>query len=411
MSLKSYFPEQFDQLKAFFISATEVVRHLKTDAEMKPMLMKALARMEDDREFPHALTLCSEKFAEPASYFEYLLGVVSRSYEQQAHALVKEQVVFRAPFDQDTPLKAPAKFTLYVASLANNLPDKFGSLVFVLDPEEVQDVPGFRKSILYIAEHVQSNWVKFLVLDARKSPLLEDVDKEHAKIGEQTLYLSPEEVEKRVKEDLQSPTALTPAERRQYKGLLAGFAFSNREYDKAAQLQREWATEAEKDSAPGDAASAYYNLGNTLLAKGDYSDATAVFCKACDLCVDNKINGLAPFAYVNLGICLHRQSEFAQAFAALKVARDMFKAQNHRPGEAFVVDALAQMYVLDGRNQEAEKSWRYCLSLYDGMTSSMFKDVREAGRQDVIAKLKRIGVIVEDGESPQVHSHAEASQL
>ena len=61
MSLKSYFPEQFDQLKAFFISGTEVVRHLKIDAEMKPMLMKALARMEEDREFPHALTLCADR--------------------------------------------------------------------------------------------------------------------------------------------------------------------------------------------------------------------------------------------------------------------------------------------------------------------------------------------------------------
>ncbi len=101
--------------------------------------------------------------------------------------------------------------------------------------------------------------------------------------------------------------------------------------------------------------------------------------------------GLAPFAYANLGIALHRNGEFAQAFASLKVARDMFKAQNHRAGEAYVVDALAQMYALDGRKAEAEKSWRYCLSLYEGMTSTMFADLRASGSKDVLEKLEQAG--------------------
>jgi tetratricopeptide (TPR) repeat protein len=205
---------------------------------------------------------------------------------------------------------------------------------------------------------------------------------------------------------------LSPAEKRQYKGLLAGFAYSNKEYDRAAQLQRDWAADAERDREPGDAASAYYNLGNTLLAKGDLAAATEVFCKACDICIDHKISGLAPFVYVNLGVSLHRQNQFEEAFAALKVGRDLFKAQNHRAGEAFVVDALAQMYTLDGRKAEAEKSWRYCLSLYDSITSSTFKDVREAGRNDVLAKLKQLGVSIDhpatdtgaiNAESPRSH--------
>jgi hypothetical protein len=69
----------------------------------------------------------------------------------------------------------------------------------------------------------------------------------------------------------------------------------------------------------------------------------------------------------------------------------MFKAQNHRAGEAFVVDALAQMYALDGRKAEADKSWRYCLSLYESMTSSTFADLRASGSKDVIAKLAQLG--------------------
>lgn len=389
MSLKSYFPEQFDQLKGFFIAATEVVRVLKIDPEMRPMLIKALSRMDEDKEFPHALTLCSQAFTEPVSYFDSLYEILRQSYEQNVRPLAERKTRLAAPIDDRTLLKAPEKFTRYASSLAESLPDRVGSLVFVLNPDDVADVPGFRKSIAFIAENIRSEWLKVLVLDSRTAPLLDGL--EHPKIGVQTLYLSPQEIEQRVREDLQAPASLPPAERRQYKGLLAGFAFSNRNYDEAAQLQRAWANEAEQDGAPGDAASAYYNLGNTLLAKSDWPEATAAFCKACDLCVAHKLIGLAPFAYANLGIGLHRQGEFEQAFAALKVARDMFKAQNHRAGEAFVVDALAQMYALDGRKAEADKSWRYCLSLYESMTSSTFADLRASGSKDVIAKLAQLG--------------------
>jgi len=230
-----------------------------------------------------------------------------------------------------------------------------------------------------------------LVLDLRTAPMLEGLEREHEKIGVQTLYLAPEEIERRVHEDLQSPAALSPAERRQYKGLLAGFAFSNRRYDEAAQLQRAWASEAEQDGAPGDAASAHYNLGNTLLAQSAWPDAIAAFSKACELSIENKLTGLAPFAYANLGVGLHRNGEFAHAFASLKVARDMFKAQNHRAGEAYVVDVLAQMYALDGRKVEAEKSWHYCLTLYEGMTSPTFGDLRTSGTKDVREKLQHLG--------------------
>jgi tetratricopeptide (TPR) repeat protein len=391
VSLKSYFPEQFAQLEGFFLSATESVRLLRIDPEMRPMLIKALSRMDEDEAFPHALTLCSQPFTEPVSYFESLYGILRKSYEQNAPALAGQGVTLAAPVDESTTLKAPAKFARYASSLAESLPERVGSLVFIVAPDDVADLPQFRKSMAFLAENIHSHWLKMLVLDLRTAPMLEGLEREHAKIGVQTLYLAPEEIERRVREDLEAPAALSPAERRQYKGLLAGFAFSNRRYDEAAQLQRAWASEAEQEGAPGDAASAHYNLGNTLLAQSAWPDAIAAFCQACELSVANNLIGLAPFAYANLGIGLHRNGEFAQAFASLKVARDMFKAQNHRAGEAYVIDVLAQMYALDGRKAEAEKSWRYCLSLYEGMTSPTFGDLRTSGSKDVREKLQQLG--------------------
>lgn len=411
MSLKSYFPEQFDQIKAFLISATEVVRCLMVDPEMKPMLIKALVKMEEHPDFPHAFVICTEKFTEPARYFDHLFTLVSRSYEQNAVALREQHVEFKTPFEPDTRLDIPAKFISYASTLSNSLPDRFGSLVFVIDPEEVSDPNSYRKSILYLAEHTQSNWLKYLVFDSRTTPLLQDIEKEDSRIGVQTFYLSPAEIEKRVSDDLQSPAAMSPVEQRQYKGLLAGFAFARKEYDQAAKLQQAWAIEAENNEQPAEAANAYYNLGNTLLARGDFDHATNVFCKVCDLCVEHKVNGLAPFAYTNLGVSLHGQGQIEQAFASLKVAGDMFKAQNQRAGEAYVADCQAKMHALDGHNDEAEKTWRYALSLYDDMTSSMFKDLRDSGRKDILAKIGQLNVHAEQdkAESGESHSQADSS--
>jgi tetratricopeptide (TPR) repeat protein len=209
------------------------------------------------------------------------------------------------------------------------------------------------------------------------------------RIGCQTFHLSPEEIERRTKEDLASPTALQPAERRKYLGMIAGFAFGRKEYDEAEQLQRQWAEAADADGQPAELATALYNLGNTLIAKGVFSEATDVYCRACNICLDNRLNSLAPLVYTNLGMSLHRQGNVEQAFAAMNVASDMFKAQNQRPGEAYVVECLAQMYADDGRNDEAEHTLLYALSLYDGITSTLFKDLREMGRTNILDKLAR----------------------
>ncbi|MBN2701071.1 MAG: tetratricopeptide repeat protein [Methylothermaceae bacterium] len=392
MSLKSYFPEQFDELKAFLISDTEVMRRVLIDPEMKPLLIKALGRMEESEEFPHAFALCEAGFENPESYFDGLSTIVAQSLEQNASVLSDWGVNLATASNSRQPVKPAEKFIDLASTFADSLPDSIGSLVFILDPEAVTDPDAYRRTMLALAKQVESRWLKFVVFDSRTQPLLDGIESENPEIGAQIFYLSPEEIEQRVTQDLQSPNGLVPAERRQYKGLLAGFAFANKDYERAETLQRAWIAEAEREGEPSELANAYYNLGNTLLSKKDFPAATAIFCKACEICVEHKVYAVAPFAYTNLGISLHRQDDFEQAFTALKVARDMFKAQNQRPGEAYVVDCLAQMYALDGRREEAAKAWRYALSIYEGITSPTFNDLREHGQEDIRAKLKRLGM-------------------
>lgn len=399
MSLKSYFPEQLDQIKAFLISSTEVVRCLRIDPEMKPMLLETFAKLEEDSEFPHVLVACSEAFRDPISYFEALSGVLSRESETVADELPELDVKLPAADTPSVSLKPPARFVRDASRLSEGLPDSVGSLMLLIDPDEVRDQANYRKSIAFLAEEIQSRWLKALVLDARVDPLLEHIEQEHQHIGVQTFYLSPAEIERRVEQDLSSPTALAPAERRQYKGLLAGFAYARQEYHAAQRLQQIWVAEARQEGEPVEVANALYNLGNTLLATGSYRESSEAFCAACDICVDQELHSLAPFVYANLGIALHRQGRLQEAFSSLEVARDMFKAQRQRPGEAYVVDCLAQMHAHDGRHKQAERAWRYALSLYEGITASAFQDLRENGRRDILEKMEQLGAVsASDGQ-------------
>jgi tetratricopeptide (TPR) repeat protein len=390
MSLKFYFPEQLGHLKNFMVSAYHAVRCVRIDPEMTPILTRMLARLDEDPECPHLFLAHTAPFKDPIAYFDGLLALVVSEYEKTADSLRASGLAVRPPPAPDAGQKSPARFLKYAAALAQGLPDHVGSLVILIDPDAVDEVETYRRAILFLAANNPSPWLKFLVLDSRTAPRLAGLEEDSERIGIQTFYLGPEEIEARAAEDLKAPGALSPAERRQYIGLLGGLAFARKDHERAEHLQRRWLAEAENSGNPEEAATAAYNLANTLAARGAHDEATAHYCRACDVAVDSQQHALAALAYTNLGLCLHRQGAVEPAVASLRVARDTFRALNHRPGEAYVVDCLAQLYAGEGEGEKAAQAERYALSLYDGITSSSFKDLHEGGRADALAKLARV---------------------
>ena len=173
--------------------------------------------------------------------------------------------------------------------------------------------------------------------------------------------------------------------------MAAAVACANKDYAKAEALQRQLLDSAISGSAPIEQAIAAYGLGNTLLAAGQAEPAAEMFMQACRICSEHKLNELAPTVYTNLGVALHRLGNFDQAFAALRVGSNFFRAQGNRPGEAFVCDNLALIHQELGRPAEAARVWRYALHLYEGIANPAMADVREAGRADILAKLARLG--------------------
>ena len=316
-----------------------------------------------------------EPFRDPAGWFGGLLDGLDAQIEQHAEALAEAGIGLA---DEAGP-SAPWRFLRRAEGLADALPEAVGSLVFLIDPEAVEDRDGFIRSIAFLADKVASPRLKFIVLHGRGDPFLNSIEADRPGVSRQVFWCSPEEMERRVNATLEQPAA-SPADHRRALMMAAGFAFSNRDYPRAEALQRQQLDAAEAADEPLEQAIGAYGLGNTLLAERRAEEAVEAFLRACDLCVAHQLNELAPMAYTNLGVALHRLGNFDQAFEALRVGSRFFRAQGNRPGEAFVCDNLAAMHQELGRPDEAARVWRYAQGLYEGITNPALQDVREAGR-------------------------------
>lgn len=391
MPLQDFFEEQFDALEVFLLEPDAPVRVVRADAELRPILLKYLVGKDQEPDFPHLLIGYDAPFWDPVSWFEGLGTTLMREIEQNRAALAAAGVADPFPDKPTVRMKPPERFMVSAEHLADQLPDSVGALAFVLEPEQIDDAEGFRRSLAFLADHVRSPWLKFLVLEERSRPVLDELVQNHPRVDAQVFWLSPEELGERAARGLAASRDRPGPERQQAASFAAAVAFANKEYTTAEGLQRGIAHEASPSDAPVDRAIALYNLGNTLLAKGDHPAAVEAFAEGSELCNAHQLDQLAPMLFTNLGVALHRMGEVDQAFASLKAARDHFRAGGNRPGEAHVCDCLAALYQEVGREAEAARAWGFALQLYESITNPALADVRTAGRADILAKLERLG--------------------
>ena len=388
MPLSEFFADQFRQIRAFLREPAEAVRIIRVDPDLRYVLIKALVKIDEEPDNQHAMLFADSPFTSSRDYFTGLLTQLQNNYAEHETVLSGLGVRFTVPYTDPEKLHPAHRFCKYASTMADALPDSAGSLVFLLDPQDVKDGASFRQSIQFLSDHVESKWLKFLVLDSRLEPRLDEMERPQ-RIGVQTFYMPPEAIEQKLREQAEQPAAADPLQHRRTMGVLAGFAFSKKEYAEAARLQSEWATLAEAGGAPAEAASARYNLANTLLEKGDLPAAEDQYVKCCELCLEHNVNGVLPLALTNLGVTLFRQQRMEEAIESLRTARRHFKAQNHKPGEGFVYDTLAKAFYEQGRHDEAEHAWLRAFEIYDGITSDAFVDLRKSASDDIAAKLHR----------------------
>jgi tetratricopeptide (TPR) repeat protein len=319
-----------------------------------------------------------------------MTGVLDTQLAAHAEALAAIGII-ADDANRGQSLTSAWRFLRQAEHLAGSLPDNAGALVFLIDPEHVEDGAWFSRSIEFLASETRERWLKFIVLDNRSSPRLSALAAEHSRIYVQTFWLSPEVMGRRL--NATARQAAGGGGDSNALALAGSFATSNKDFERAEALLRRQLAQAEQKGAPTDIALSQYTLGNAMLAAGQIEAAAEAFLQTCETCSAHTLHELAPMAYTNLGIALHRLGQFNQAFAALGVANTFFKAQGNRPGEAFTCDNLARIHQERGQYEDAAQVWRYALKLYDDISNPTQQDIREAGRTDILEKLGRL-----DGE-------------
>lgn len=390
MAFKLFFLKQFAQLSEFMNATHEVVRCVRVDPDLKQMFIKALVKMDDDPGNPHVMISCDLPYETGERYFsglqECLLGV----YQPYAAELSTHGIHPDFPQALAQAESSGERLVNLVATLADSLPESTGSLILLLDPETVSNKDEYANSVSFLAAGTRSARAKYLVLDSRTEPLVFEPEATGDRLGVQEFYLAPEAMEEEIRADLAKPRILDQTERRQYLGLLAGFAYGRKDYAEAARLQEQWVQLAEAEGTPAELASACHNLGNSRLGLEDHQAAEDCFCRAADLCLEHDVNELLPIVLTNLGVTLYRSKQIPEAIQTLHTTRSAFLAMDQKPGEAHVLDTLAKIYQDVGLTEEAEKTWGEAIDSYQEITSDAFQDVRAAGVEDIQGKIKQL---------------------
>jgi hypothetical protein len=384
--------ERRELLDWYFDSPQCRALHVRTDEAGRNDLVAMLSTRGDAANERDVIVLRADCSAiHPDGYFRDAAEAVLRSFLLQRTSLSSEsrktleEAVQRHHFFGE-PAVALCRF---VERLLGEVAPRGGFLAVVLQPGKLQLREQFARAIVQLGEASASPRVKYLVIDSPAEPQLPVFEEAERIAPEHTFFIAPADIEKGVTEKLRSPT-LTPLERMRYTAALAGFAFSHKRYDEAQKLQEEWLKSAEEADSPADIANACYSLGSTHLANGDAVTAGDLFYRSTEVCLSRGVNALLPLALSNLAIAVHRQGRPEEAASCFQAARDTYRGLGHRPGEAYILDTMAQVHASEGRLGEAESCWTEALALYDSIEADALQDVRTSGRSDIEDKLERL---------------------
>jgi tetratricopeptide (TPR) repeat protein len=388
--LQQFYEEQTRSLRIFLNTQGPNLRVLLTDADTKEVVHRLLAGMNTDDRVKSVFVATDAPFTGPAEFFSRVYADLVEAFQPHAEELLNHYILPPPDWASLRFANPAERFVRGVSMFSNALPAEIGAVAFLIDPSSVSDSAGYRKALRYLAENTraQSQWVKYVVLDDRVKGHTAELVSELPDVKAQSMYLSPAEMEQRIKWALDTGIGLGPSDRRVYTAMLAGFALSRKEYDDALRLTQEQLALTEPDGTPNDLAAVHYNMGNVHLGKKDFAAAVESFTEGLRLALQGHPGPLIPTIITNLGVALYRGGEPDRAGECFCTARVFSQKMNQRPTEAHVLDCMARCHSTAGRFAEAEGCWKEALAIYDGITAEQLRQARDGGRRLILLQLE-----------------------
>ena len=387
MPLQDIVEQQLEDLRFFLEYPKLSLRCLRHEPDIKRLVGKLLSGLENEADNPHIFLALSTPFINVEQFFIEALAELQAQNENFTAELAG--LDYQWPQAEENPELAPRLcFERYVSAVADSFPDYIGAYAIVFDPESIDNPAGFRKAMAFLARHTQSEWVKYLVLDDYREPLLKGIEEHCERADVQAIHISPEQIEQQIERDLEENN-LSAQDHRHYMALAGAMAFARKDYAEARKRQIATLRTAKESGSPGEQAHAFFNLGNTYLAAESYPEAEGCFSEAAELCIQAELNPLLAMVLCNLGVTLHRLQRLDEALQSFDIARATFHAINNPPGEAHALDCKAATLAEAQCNSEAEQTWLDAIAVYDGIDNPAMADAKEGGRKDLTAKLDR----------------------
>jgi tetratricopeptide (TPR) repeat protein len=394
MPVDTLFSAKVDRIREFLLAPGERVLIIQRARDLQPILHRQLLRLHDDDTNPHAFSFTAATYDRFDRFFPRIALQLSEQHQHVGEELAELDVHVPSPpawpdVARSQPVETVQAFAGYWAATSEALPDDAGSLCLIIEPEGVSNAGEYRWAVECLSYYTDSDWAKYIVIDDLDNPLLAGLEDEEEGVSLLNYNVSPAEVEARVNEDLQGGL-LTPRGVQQYAAMAAAFCSARGEWEPAIAHQQRALRAARREGSPSEQATILYNLGTTLLQKGDLPGAEEAFLEGAELAMSDDGNAILAMILTNLGVTLTRGRRLAEAQESFAVARRTFRALGQLPGEAHVLDCAARAEVESGSTSRAEGYWLEALALYRGILNPDLHEVRrsgEAGVRDALARL------------------------
>ena len=199
---ENFFSEQLAILEDFLTDPDRSVQVITIDPDLRRLPYIYLGRRDDDDSCPHMLFGFQEAFKSTHDWFARLSALLQANVDKWREDLNQIGAdVTIPPIRSGLHARAWDAWIDRSTHLADSMPEGFGALVFVIDPEEVADPKTWNATLKFLGDYTHSPRVKYIVFDPRVHPRLDDA-LEHPRIGHQIFWMSPAEMERRANEVL-----------------------------------------------------------------------------------------------------------------------------------------------------------------------------------------------------------------
>lgn len=202
MGPEAFFTEQLELLDDFFTDPGRSCQVVRIDPEMRRMPYNYLARRDEDPAFPHFIFAFQEPFRSAHAWFARLTSMLHTEIAAWRTDLEAAGVRLSVPPARQEGANKPWESWIdWTGQIAGSLPFRAGAMVFLIEPDEIHDASVWNGAIRFLADFTRSDRVKYLILEPRLNPLLDDAC-EHPRVGNQLFWMSPAEIEQRAEDVL-----------------------------------------------------------------------------------------------------------------------------------------------------------------------------------------------------------------